>query len=146
MSEARWRALSPDATAWPNRSGAFHHERAYPLARQGRGLRPASPGLASLYEAAAPFAAGSVYVNFMPEDESDRVENAYGANYRRLAEIKRRYDPDNRFRMNQNIRTGVRSSRGQRKVGLISIRTDRDGMRNCEARPKCIPSTAKSTT
>jgi FAD/FMN-containing dehydrogenase len=47
---------------------------------------------------------GSVYVNFMPEDESDRVETAYGANYRRLAEIKRHYDPDNLFRMNQNIR------------------------------------------
>ena len=46
---------------------------------------------------------GSVYVNFMPEDESDRVETAYGSNYRRLAEIKRRYDPDNLFRMNQNI-------------------------------------------
>jgi len=48
-----------------------------------------------LYDAAAPFAAGGVYVNFMPEDESDRVENAYGVNYRRLAEINRRYDPDN---------------------------------------------------
>jgi FAD/FMN-containing dehydrogenase len=57
-----------------------------------------------LYDAAAPFASGSVYVNFMPADESDRVEKAYGANYRRLAEIKRRYDPDNLFRMNQNIR------------------------------------------
>ena len=47
---------------------------------------------------------GRVYVNFMPEDESDQVETAYGANYRRLAEIKRRYDPNNLFRMNQNIR------------------------------------------
>jgi FAD/FMN-containing dehydrogenase len=47
---------------------------------------------------------GSVYVNFMPEDESDRVETAYGANYPRLAEIKRRYDPGNLFRINQNIR------------------------------------------
>ena len=34
---------------------------------------------------------------------SDSVESAYGADYRRLAGIKRRYDPDNRFRMNQNI-------------------------------------------
>jgi FAD/FMN-containing dehydrogenase len=56
-----------------------------------------------LSESAAPFASGSVYVNFMPEDEHDRVGRAYGANYRRLAEIKRRYDPQNQFRMNQNI-------------------------------------------
>ena len=40
----------------------------------------------------------------MPDDEADRVEMAYGANYARLAEIKRRYDPDNLFRMNQNVK------------------------------------------
>jgi FAD/FMN-containing dehydrogenase len=56
-----------------------------------------------MFDAAAPFASGSVYVNFMPDDEDDRVEKAFGTNYRRLAEIKRRYDPDNQFRMNQNI-------------------------------------------
>ncbi|TIP76576.1 MAG: FAD-linked oxidase, partial [Mesorhizobium sp.] len=44
------------------------------------------------------------YVNFMPEDEVDRVEAAYGGNYRRLLEIKQRYDPLNLFRMNQNLR------------------------------------------
>ena len=92
-----------DATAWPNRDAHFimnvhtrwrdkaHDEVCIAWARR-------------LFDAAAPFASGSVYVNFMPDDESDRVEKAYGANYRRLAEIKRSYDPNNLFRMNQNIR------------------------------------------
>jgi FAD/FMN-containing dehydrogenase len=57
-----------------------------------------------LFEAAKPHAIGTAYINFMPGDETDRVEAAYGTNYRRLAEIKRRYDPDNFFRMNQNVK------------------------------------------
>ncbi|MET0532430.1 MAG: FAD-binding oxidoreductase [Microvirga sp.] len=57
-----------------------------------------------VFEAAKPYAAGTAYINFMPEDEVERVEAAYGGNYQRLAEIKRRYDPDNLFRMNQNVR------------------------------------------
>lgn len=56
-----------------------------------------------LFDALAPHASGSVYVNFMPADETDRVRGAYGTNYERLAAIKRRYDPDNLFRLNQNI-------------------------------------------
>jgi FAD/FMN-containing dehydrogenase len=40
----------------------------------------------------------------MPEDEVDRVEAAYGGNYRRLAQIKRQYDPQNLFRLNQNVK------------------------------------------
>ena len=51
----------------------------------------------------APHAMGSVYVNFMPEDEGDRVPAAFGPNYTRLAMIKAKYDPKNLFRMNQNI-------------------------------------------
>jgi FAD/FMN-containing dehydrogenase len=62
-----------------------------------------------LFDAAAPHATGTAYVNFMPADEADRVEQAYGPSYRRLAKAKRRYDPSNLFRMNQNIRPAARS-------------------------------------
>ncbi len=57
-----------------------------------------------LFQAAAPYALGSAYVNFMPDDESDRIEMVYGSNFKRLGEIKRKYDPDNLFRSNQNIK------------------------------------------
>jgi FAD/FMN-containing dehydrogenase len=56
-----------------------------------------------LFDAMAPHAMGSVYVNFMSADEADRVPAAFGANYARLAAIKAKYDPANLFRMNQNI-------------------------------------------
>ena len=59
----------------------------------------------NLFDALAPHATGNVYVNFIfiSDDEGDRVRGAYGANYERLAAIKRRYDPENVFRLNQNI-------------------------------------------
>jgi FAD/FMN-containing dehydrogenase len=95
--------VGAQATAWPNRDAHFvmnaharWREKAQDLACIAWARR--------LSEVTAPFASGSVYVNFMPEDENDRVEKAYGANFRRLAEIKRRYDPANLFRMTQNIR------------------------------------------
>jgi len=48
-----------------------------------------------------------VYVNFMPEDEAGRVQSgAYGANYARLATLKKTFDPENLFRLNQNITPG----------------------------------------
>ncbi len=56
-----------------------------------------------LFDRMAPFAAGSVYVNFMPEDEAGRVGSAYGRNLDRLRAIKARFDPANLFRMNHNI-------------------------------------------
>jgi FAD/FMN-containing dehydrogenase len=57
-----------------------------------------------LFKAAAPFATGAVYVNFMTQDEGERVRAAYGSNYERLVQLKRKYDPTNLFRLNQNIR------------------------------------------
>ena len=61
-----------------------------------------------LYETATPHATGGVYVNFMTEDEAQRVRSgAYGPNYERLAKLKAKYDPGNLFRLNQNIRPGA---------------------------------------
>jgi hypothetical protein len=50
------------------------------------------------------FASAGVYINFMTEDEGDRVTAAFGENYSRLAEIKGKYDPANIFHLNQNIK------------------------------------------
>ncbi len=58
----------------------------------------------AFFDAAAPFALGSVYVNFMTQEEGGRVADAYGPNYERLVAVKHRYDPQNLFRHNQNIR------------------------------------------
>ncbi|MBI5549776.1 MAG: FAD-dependent oxidoreductase [Deltaproteobacteria bacterium] len=60
------------------------------------------------WEAVHPYSAGGAYVNFMMGDEGGgRVQAAYRDNYPRLLEVKRRYDPENRFRVNQNIAQGV---------------------------------------
>jgi FAD/FMN-containing dehydrogenase len=59
------------------------------------------------FGASAPHATGSVYVNFLTQDESERTADAYGENYPRLAQIKMKYDPDNLFRSNQNIRPAL---------------------------------------
>jgi FAD/FMN-containing dehydrogenase len=56
------------------------------------------------FQATAPYASAGAYVNFMTEEEGDRVRAAYGPNYDRLALIKRRYDPENIFHLNQNIK------------------------------------------
>ena len=56
-----------------------------------------------LFDATAPYATGEAYINFMTDEEGDRLEAAYGDSYQRLVELKNRYDPGNLFRMNQNI-------------------------------------------
>jgi len=56
------------------------------------------------FNATAPYATGDVYVNFLTQDEADRIRAAYGPNYDRLVQLKSKYDPANLFRMNQNIK------------------------------------------
>jgi hypothetical protein len=55
------------------------------------------------WEALHPYSAGGAYVNFMTEEGKSRVEATYRDNYKRLSAIKRKYDPTNLFRVNQNI-------------------------------------------
>ena len=60
--------------------------------RGGR-RRAASRWARDFFKATAPFASGGVYVNFLTADEGDRVRSAYGANYDRLAQVKRQVRP-----------------------------------------------------
>ena len=60
------------------------------------------------WNALRPFNRGGAYVNFMMDDEgSERVRATYGENFGRLARAKARYDPDNMFRVNQNVPPGA---------------------------------------
>jgi FAD/FMN-containing dehydrogenase len=91
-----------DATAYPHRDVDFLinvHTRWVSPEDDARCIEWAR----EFFRATAPFATGGVYVNFMPEDEADRNQGAFGENLPRLRELKRRYDPDNFFRANQNI-------------------------------------------
>ena len=59
------------------------------------------------YTGMMPYASnGGAYVNFMMDEGQDRIKASYGANYERLVKIKEKYDPDNFFHVNQNIKVG----------------------------------------
>jgi FAD/FMN-containing dehydrogenase len=58
----------------------------------------------SYWQAVHPFNLEGAYVNFMMDDEAPgRVQATYGENYKRLAAVKAKYDPQNLFRVNQNV-------------------------------------------
>ncbi len=95
--------LRPDSTAYPHRDAQFV------MNVHGRWENAADDTLCvnwtrDLFKASAPFADGGVYVNFLSADESNRLRAAYGPNYARLTQVKRKYDADNLFRTNQNIK------------------------------------------
>ncbi len=94
--------VDPTATAYPHRSSAYS---LHALA----GWQEPTDDEANIawvrrfHEALSSEASGGVYVNLLAEDEGARVRAAYGPNYERLAEIKRRWDPDNLLHRNHNI-------------------------------------------
>ena len=72
---------------------------------RGSKAGPLTPLGPAYWEALHKFNASGAYVNFMTGDEGDaRLKASYGNNYPRLAAIKKKYDPANLFRVNQNIR------------------------------------------
>ena len=96
---------APTDTAWPSRNALWAmnvHARWTDAADD-----TACTGWArEFFTQAAPYASSGVYVNFLTDDESDRIAEAYGPNYARLRAIKAQYDPHNLFRSNQNIAPG----------------------------------------
>jgi FAD/FMN-containing dehydrogenase len=94
--------VEPTATAYP------HREPGHNLLLISQWTDPAASdaGIAwarTTFEALAPHMAERAYTNYLPADDHDRVRQAFGVNYERLVELKRRYDPHNLFHLNQNI-------------------------------------------
>jgi len=95
--------VAVEATAYPSR------DTQYVMNVHGRWNDPSDDERCvawarAFFKAVEPFASGSVYVNFLTEDESERVGAAYGPNFARLVSVKTRYDPHNLFCHNQNIK------------------------------------------
>ena len=98
--------VAPDATAYAHRNADFV------LNVHGRWETPEEDDKCvswarDFFKESTPFAQGSVYVNFMTEEETARISEAYGPNHDRLVEVKNKYDPKNLFRLNQNIKPTV---------------------------------------
>jgi hypothetical protein len=58
----------------------------------------------SSWQSVQPFLTSKVYVNYLMQEDEERVKAAYGENYERLVALKKKYDPTNLFRVNQNIK------------------------------------------
>jgi FAD/FMN-containing dehydrogenase len=95
--------VAADATAFPHRDGGW--------AGVIVGVDPDPANAAAItrwtrdyWSELHPTSAGGAYVNFLMDEGPDRVRESYRGNHDRLARVKRRYDPDNTFHINQNIR------------------------------------------
>ena len=94
--------VAPDAMAYSSRDAKYVmnvHGRWEAAAEDEQCIAWAR----EFFARAQPFASGGAYINFLTQEESDRVPAAYGPTYERLVDLKTKYDPANFFRMNQNI-------------------------------------------
>ena len=94
--------IAPDATAWNYRDARWAEVvfTADPDPAAFDGLKR---WVVESWELLHPFSMGGGYVNFLVDEGQARVEASYRDNYERLAQIKRKYDPENLFRLSQNI-------------------------------------------
>ncbi len=90
-------------SAWSYRDANFSHV-IYAVDSDAAAMPAHTEWVREYWEALHPYSAGGAYVNFMMDEGEDRVAASYRDNYPRLAEIKRKYDPGNLFRVNQNIK------------------------------------------
>jgi FAD/FMN-containing dehydrogenase len=95
--------VASDATAFAYRDANFANVIAgmWPDPSQNEGN---TRWVRDYYDATAPLSEEGGYINFMAGDDQDRIKANYGGNYDRLVQVKRTYDPDNLFHLNQNIR------------------------------------------
>ena len=96
--------LPVESTAYPHRDAAFVlnvHTRWEDASDD----RLCIDWARAFFDATAPYSTGGVYMNFVSEaTDAARVQAAYGSSYPRLQELKAKYDPDNAFRTNLNVR------------------------------------------
>jgi FAD/FMN-containing dehydrogenase len=96
-------SVAPDATAYRHRDARYVmnvHGRWDTAAEDGRCVGWAR----EFFSASSPYASAGAYINFMTEEEGNRIAAVYGPNFGRLTQIKRKYDPKNVFHLNQNIK------------------------------------------
>jgi hypothetical protein len=96
--------VARDETAWNARDANWSMVIAG-IDPDPRQAEPITRWSKAYWEAVRPHTSGGGYVNFMMGDEGERrIEATYGDNYERLTALKKKYDPSNLFRVNQNIR------------------------------------------
>jgi FAD/FMN-containing dehydrogenase len=92
----------------PGESAFTHRTPGYNFATMSMWLDPAEADVATaqvreVFADMAPFLASGVYSNYLADESEARVRAAYGPAWDRLVALKRRYDPHNVFRLNQNV-------------------------------------------